>query len=228
VNSTYREADTGHSPAALRTMSHSRHLKAPPSASSKFPSLGLPTMTQMLFTRRNSGYTMMELVMVVSLVGILAAIAIPGFRYVTVSNRIAGEVNGLLGDLQFARSEAVKEGQTVTVCSSANGTSCAGSPNWQIGWIVFLDTNGDKQVQAGEAVVRVQPAFSSTDTFVAGSALNAVTFNRLGYAPTGSPTPININLHDSTNNTNWTRCLAINPIGSAVTEKVGVGTPPCA
>jgi type IV fimbrial biogenesis protein FimT len=188
-------------------------------------------MSGMQSKQWNSGYTMMELVMVIVIVAILASIAIPSFKYVTTSNRIAGEVNGLLGDMQFARSEAVKEGQSVTVCiaQNANLNSCAGNGaagQWQFGWIVFLDTNGDQQVQANEAIIRAQPAFSGTDTFLADSAtFNAVTFNRMGYAPTGVPT--NISLHDSTANPNWTRCLAVSPIGSTVTEKAGFGTPPC-
>lgn len=179
---------------------------------------------------RESGFTMLELTMVVVIVGILALIALPGFKYVTNSNRIATEVNGLLGDLQFARSEAVKEGQTVTVCASSGPlyTACSGSSNWAAGWIVFLDTNGDKNHQNSEAIVRTQPSLGGTDTFVANpAAFNAITFNRMGYASTGSATTVNITLHDATNNTAWTRCVAINLIGSAVTEKHGAGTPVC-
>lgn len=185
-------------------------------------------MKGMIHNYRNTGFTLFELVMVISIVAILAAIAIPGFQFVTNSNRIATEVNGLLGDLQFARSEAVKEGQPVTVCASADGTSCSASPNWQNGWIVFLDTNNDQKRQATEAIIRVQPAFTGTDTFVANpTTFTAATYNRLGYGPTGSTSTITVNLHDATSNVNWTRCVAVNPIGSAVTEKYGIGTPPC-
>jgi hypothetical protein len=89
---------------------------------------------------------------------------------------------------------------------------------------VFLDSNGDKLVQAGEVVVRAQPAFSGTDTFLATATFNALTFNRLGYAPTAAT---NISLHDATNNANWTRCLGISPIGSVVTERKTYGNPVC-
>jgi type IV fimbrial biogenesis protein FimT len=180
----------------------------------------------------SAGYTMTELVIVMAIVAILAAIGVPTFKYVTASNRIASEINGLLGDMQFARSQAVKQGQSVTVCASSSPyTQCTGGgggSTWQHGWIVFLDANGNKQVDAGETIVRVQPAFGGTDTFVS-SANNssALTFNRMGYAPTGSANNITINLHDSTNNHNWTRCLQITPIGTPTTEKYGAGTPPC-
>jgi type IV fimbrial biogenesis protein FimT len=176
----------------------------------------------------SAGFTMTELVMTMAIVAILAAIGVPSFKYVTASNRIASEINGLLGDMQFARSQAVKEGQSVTVCVSTNGTACTGGINWQNGWIVFLDPNVSKTVDAGEAIMRVQPRFPGTDTFVANSGgFTAITYNRMGYAPTGFPANIRIDLHDSTNNTAWTRCLQITLIGTPTTEKFGAGTPAC-
>jgi type IV fimbrial biogenesis protein FimT len=175
---------------------------------------------------------MTELVVTMVIVGILAAVGTPTYKYVTASNRIASEINGLLGDMQFARSTAIKNGQSVTVCSSAAPyTACttgASADAWQHGWIVFLDPNGNAQVDAGETILRVQPAFNGTDTFVASNGTYAAaTYNRMGYAPTGSATTINLKLHDSTNNARWIRCLAITPIGTPTTEKDGTGTPVC-
>jgi type IV fimbrial biogenesis protein FimT len=180
--------------------------------------------------RAISGFTLTEAVVVMVIVGVLAAIGVPSFKYVTASNRISAEINGLLGDMQFARSEAIKEGQTVTVCTSTNGTSCnTGSAGnvWNTGWIVFLDSNGDQQVETGEQVIRVQPAFNSTDTLTPNTSYAAITYNRMGYAPTYTGGPIILSLHDSTNNHDWTRCLAITPIGAPTTEKFGAGTPSC-
>jgi type IV fimbrial biogenesis protein FimT len=188
------------------------------------------------------GYTLFELVITMAIIAILAAIGIPSFQYVTASNRMSGEVNSLLGDMQYARNEAIKEGQWVTVCASALPSSpaptCSGSAAWQTGWIVFSDPNNNQQVDANEPILRVQGAFTGTDTFVADNAAAAVTFNREGFAASG---PLNatvlthtvtITLHDSSNTSQWTRCLAvtsafsptaINTTGMLATEKAGVG-----
>jgi type IV fimbrial biogenesis protein FimT len=162
--------------------------------------------------KRMPGFTLVEMLIAMALVAILLTIGIPSFRFVTNSNRIAGEINGLLGDMQFARSEAIKEGQPVTICVSTDQATCATGANanaWQSGWIVS-DVNGN--------VLRVQTPFSGTDTFLASNTVKSVTFNREGYA-TGIANGTLITLHDSTNNINWTRCLSITLVGLMASQK---------
>jgi type IV fimbrial biogenesis protein FimT len=161
--------------------------------------------------RASRGYNLIETITVMSLVAILAAIAVPSYRYVTSANRIASEGNGLLGDLQYARGEAIKEGQTVSVCVSTNGTACTGGANWQNGWIVFSDVNGDGVVEAGDTVLRVQATFSGSDTFGANNNVTSVTFNREGFAAVANGTLVT--LHTAPEVTSYTRCLTIGLVG---------------
>lgn len=170
---------------------------------------------------------MVELAVVMTIVAILMAISIPSYKYVTNSNRIAAEINGLLGDMQYARAEAIKEGQTVTVCVSTDGLTCsANNVNWQNGWIVFADVNGDQKFTAGtDTLLRVQAAFTSTDTFAANNALAAVTFNREGFA-TGGATPVApgtlIELHAVPANNDATRCLSVTQVGLLTVQTYNV------
>src|SRR6202012_3902460 len=129
-----------------------------------------------------SGFTLLEVLMTMAIAAILMGIAIPSFRYVTNANRIASELNGLLGDLQLARAEAIKEGRTVTVCQSNDGTSCTNSTTWQNGWIVFSDPSNVGVYDAGETYLRKQTPFSGSDTFIASNNVSVITFNREGYA----------------------------------------------
>jgi type IV fimbrial biogenesis protein FimT len=172
--------------------------------------------------QRSSGFTMLELVIVIAIVGVLIALGVPSFKYVTTANRIASEVNGLMGDMQFARAEAIKEGQTVVVCVSSNGTSCTNSP-WNNGWIVCSDPANDSSCDAGVPIYRVQKPFTSTDTFVAGGNTDVLTFNRDGFA-VGLAGAVTIALHNApVAVTAYTRCLAISAVGTLVVQASGTG-----
>ena len=173
---------------------------------------------------RAAGFTMVELLTTIAIASILLTLAVPSFQYVTNSNRIASELNGLVGDLQFARAEAIKEGRTVTVCVSADGQNClTNATTWQSGWIVFSDPTNVGVHDPAETIFRVQKPFSSTDTYVASNNVSAITFNRDGYA-VGIPNGTLITLHDSTATSAWTRCLSINLSGELTTELFGTTT----
>jgi type IV fimbrial biogenesis protein FimT len=159
-----------------------------------------------------SGVTLVELLIVVSIATILMAIGIPSYRYVTTANRISGEINALLGDMQFARYEAVKEGLLVTICptSSLTGVTCDASSTWSEGWIVLSNSN---------AVLRRQAPFAS-DTLTSPSTVQSIIFNREGFA-TSLTGVVKFSLHDSTSNSGYTRCLMVGLSGMLATAKSG-------
>jgi len=167
--------------------------------------------------KRQSGFNLTELVIVVAIVAILLSVGVPSYRYITNSYRMSSEVNGLLGDLMYARAEAIKEGQGVTVCVSADGVNCLASTAWQRGWIVFSNLNG------AATTLRTQTPFTGpggvADSFSASNAVSAVTYNREGFATTAVGFPATtITLHDPTANAAWTRCLLISAQGTYTTE----------
>jgi type IV fimbrial biogenesis protein FimT len=173
---------------------------------------------------RASGFTLLELIIVMTIAGVLLAIAVPSYRYVSTSNRMSGEVNSLLGDMQYARAEAIKEGQTVSVCVSNDGASCDGgvSPPWSEGWIVFSDVNGNGAVDTGgtnpDVVLKIRTSLAnggSTDTFT--STVSGVTFNREGFASGLTASPTTFTLHNTPTVAAFTRCLQLNPTGYLTT-----------
>jgi type IV fimbrial biogenesis protein FimT len=166
--------------------------------------------------RANRGYNLIETITVMTLIAILAAIAVPSYRYVTSANRIASEGNGLLGDLQFARAEAIKEGQPVTVCMSKGGATCDTTGNaWQSGWIVYSNPTGtgsNTTIPAAGSILRIQSTFTSTDTFLAAPAFSSITYNREGFA-IGVGNGTLITLQTVPEVTSYTRCLSIGLVG---------------
>jgi type IV fimbrial biogenesis protein FimT len=166
---------------------------------------------------KHSGVTMVELLTVMTIAAILMAVAVPSYRYVTTANRIAGEINGLLGDLQFARYEAIKEGLPVTICSTtaSTDTACAASATWTGGWIVQSSTGAvlRRQVPFG--------SFNSSDALTAatgGTGVTSVVFNREGFVSSGAAM---FSLHDPTSNAGFTRCLMVNVAGALGTTTSG-------
>ncbi len=94
-------------------------------------------------TRTGQGFTLIELMVTVSVAAILLAVGVPNFSDMVKNNRMATTANELVGALNLARSEAIKRGVRVTVCKSADGATCTTSGNWEQGWIVFTDIDNN-------------------------------------------------------------------------------------
>lgn len=112
--------------------------------------------TTKAMNRKHSGFTLIELMAVLAIAAILASVAVPSFRSMIQNNRLATQANELTGTLNFARGEAIKRGNSVTVCVSSNQTSCTGGTTWQNGWIAFADVNRDRIFSVGDTLLRVR------------------------------------------------------------------------
>lgn len=169
--------------------------------------------------KREAGFTLTEILVVMGIVVILISVGVPSFRYVTTANRLSGEINGLLGDMQFARSEAIREGRNVVLCQSSDGTTCTADPtSWTSGWLVWSDLNDDGTFDPTQEILRHQTTLLSKDTLTPDATTNlaTITFNREGFA-TGLGNPAYMVLKDSTSNPKYTRCLEITVVGSLST-----------
>lgn len=94
--------------------------------------------------QRIAGFTLIEALITISIAAILATLAMPSFTQMLENNRISAASNEFLTTMMYARSEAVKRSIAVTICTSANGTSCSTSlDDYAKGWLVFTDCNED-------------------------------------------------------------------------------------
>lgn len=112
--------------------------------------------------RINSGFTLIELMVTLAVVAIVATIAVPAMSDMVTRSRTTATFNELQGLVGYARSESAKSpGEPVLLCSSTNGTSCTSQADWNVGWLIARDADGNGSVEAGETVLKVVGALSA-------------------------------------------------------------------
>lgn len=139
---------------------------------------------------KQNGFSLLELMITISIAAILLAIAVPSFQSLMANNRITSQTNNFLASLALARSEALKQGTGVSVCASANGSSCAGTSttDWSTGWIVFTDSGTIGSVDGSDTVLRVAEALRGG---VVLTSISSSTQGYIRYSPNGSVTATN-------------------------------------
>lgn len=99
------------------------------------------------------GFTAIELMVVVAIVAILAALAGPSFRDLMDNWRVRSAAEQISSSFYYARSEAIKRGGRVSVRKNCSGSV----QEWQCGWIVFTDANSNGAQDAGDVILQTFP-----------------------------------------------------------------------
>ena len=133
---------------------------------------------------QHKGFTLIELMVTISVLAILLTIAVPSFRTFVLNNRITGQANDMMTALNYARSEAIKRGLPVSMSSNS------GTADWSTGWIVFANPSGSGVFGgAGDIKLRVWPALGGGNTLNAIlGAVTVVTFDSGGFARASATT----------------------------------------
>lgn len=98
----------------------------------------------------SSGFSLIELMVVVSLIAILASLAAPSFTGLIERYRVESARDNLVTSAQLARVEAIRLGQRVVMRRKAD---CPNN-DWSCGWISFPDANNNNIQDAGEETIR--------------------------------------------------------------------------
>lgn len=111
-------------------------------------------------TPNERGFTLLELMVAITVLGILLGLGVPAFNDIIRNNRVAAETNQLMTALAYARSEANRRGMPVSICASnVAQTACAGASTWTNGYLVFSDRDGDPgEIDGDDALIQTSRA----------------------------------------------------------------------
>ena len=126
---------------------------------------------------RAAGFSLIEMLTTMSILAILLAIASPGLASLTSANSLSSAQGELAAAMMLARGEALKRGASVGLAA----TSPLRGAEFNGGWTVFVDANGNGQFDAGETIVRVQPAFRSDMRVTTSGGETLLAFNGRGF-----------------------------------------------
>lgn len=139
-----------------------------------------------IVNRRAHGFTLLELLVTIAVAAILLAIAVPSYLAMVQRNTIAANANDLVGDFNYARSEAVARGRPVYICQSADQLQC-GDGDWKDGWIIFAPEAGSTDPDGSR--LRVHAGLDATIAVdYSRAAGTMVVFDANGFARSSNGT----------------------------------------
>ena len=160
----------------------------------------------MIKNNKIQGFTLLELMITVSIAAILTMVGIPSFMGLIRDSRMTANTNDFLTTLNYARSEAATRNENVIV-QSKSGINL----DWKDGWDIYIDANSDNIVDAGELL-------KTHDALPAGYTLTSNNFNtQVEYGPTGMiTTSINASFFVCLNaDASTARAVIVNRLGRA-------------
>lgn len=119
-----------------------------------------------------AGLSLVELLTALAIVAILGGLGSANYGGVIGRSRVTTEAGDLLHAIELTRSEATKRNVRVTLLPAAG--------DWAAGWTVFIDGNGNRQVDAGEAVIHSHSRLRPSTRVTANTTPGYIAFGGSG------------------------------------------------
>lgn len=167
---------------------------------------------------RNRGFTLVELMVTLAVGTILVVTTVPAYTSMTERSAVASSVNAFVGELRYARSEALKRSANVSICPTANSLDCNNAtspwmPSGSSEHMIFVDNDGDGTFDTSDdEVLKLIPAVFGSVNVSATGGEKFFSFSRKGIMTVPNP-----NLQFSASSSNQ-RCLSMTLTGRSSVE----------
>ncbi len=168
---------------------------------------------------RSSGFTLVEMLVAISIAAILLAVAVPSFQGLIKRNATENLQSRLASALTAARSEAASRNIVTTICSSDDGATCV-ADKWSSGWILFTDLDADATKDNNEEIL--QTFQNKNGYFIAfkneaNNDIDSISFTSQGFIR--NDTRAYASICDPDKKSDYTRGLSIERSGRVMKAK---------
>lgn len=132
---------------------------------------------------RRCGFSLIELMAILTIVAIMLAIGVPSFHAMLQNQKLTATANALFMSVNLARSEAIHRGTRVDLVPAGDGST------WRSGWVIFIDENHDQRPDHNETILYMHAAVDTdmriTPRFT-DSKVQYIAFNGSGRTRTNA------------------------------------------
>lgn len=202
------------------------------------PPLSRPDRSGISSGRSSAGFTLVELLVTITVLGIILALGLPNLREFMVRNQAVAVTTEFASDISRARIEAISRNNCVTICMSGNTanalaggtpTCAAAGSDWQAGWIIFSNPScsatQDDPTTVNSTLVAVRQTGTEAFTLTpASGSLRRLIFDSKGLANLAQET-FTMRYTPEAAGGSHDRVICLSTAGRVITKKAGSTCP---